>query len=57
MIAFQIWVSTIIFGLLGMIWGRDTWYDALVKFALLGLTIVGILILYRENGFSGIPMK
>ena len=57
MIAFQIWVSTILFGLLGMVWSGSSWANALVKFALLCLTVVGILILYRENGFSNIQIK
>ena len=57
MIGIFVWLSTILFGFLGFIWSRSNWANCLIKFCLYGLVVLGIVILYQQNGFSGIQLK
>lgn len=57
MIGTFVWVTTIIMGLIAFVWSRDDWANALIKFCLYGVTVLGIVILYQQNGFTGIPLK
>lgn len=52
-----IWVSTIVYGLLGLIWSSKDWANVIVKFMFLALTVCCVIILYQQNGFTGIPLK
>ena len=57
MIGIFVWVATIVLGFIAFIWSRDDWFNALIKFCLYGLAVLGIVILYQQNGFTGIPLK
>lgn len=57
MISIFVWLSTLFFGFLGMIWNRNDLVNVLLKFTMCILSIVGLIILYKENGFTGTPLK
>ncbi len=57
MIAILVWVSTCIYGLLALIWSKDGGLNFFIKAIFFALTLLCVVILYKENGFSGFPMK
>ncbi|QCW18689.1 hypothetical protein SEPL_402 [Salmonella phage SE_PL] len=57
MIGIFVWVATIIIGFIGFIWSRDDLFNTLIKFILYAVWFFGVIILYQQNGFSGIPLK
>lgn len=57
MIGIFVWIATIVLGFIAFIWSRGDWFNLLIKFCLYGVTVLGIVILYQQNVFTGIPLK
>uniref|UniRef100_A0AB39AJW8 Uncharacterized protein n=1 Tax=Vibrio phage P018-4 TaxID=3229728 RepID=A0AB39AJW8_9CAUD len=57
MISIFVWISTILYGFLTINWRSDDLLNGIVKFLLFALTILGVIILYHNNGFTGIEYK
>ena len=57
MIGTFVWITTFIMGFLGLIWSRNDWFNCLIKFGMFVMAVIGIVILYQQNGFTGIPLK
>lgn len=57
MIASFVWLATIIFGLLFVIWDKKDWFNFFIKVVFFVVTIQGIIILVEQKGFSSIILS
>lgn len=57
MISIFVWINTVLLGFLAINWRSDDPLNGTVKFLLFALTVLGVVILYHNNGFTGIEYK
>ena len=57
MIAIFVWLTTFLMGFIGFIWSKNDWFNAILKFIMYAIAVLGIVILYQQNGFTNIQLK
>lgn len=52
MISIFVWIATFIFSFLFLVWSRVGWPNFLIKTCLLFMFVFGVILLYKETGFT-----
>lgn len=54
--ALFVWLTTLVYACLFVAWSKSSWFDTFIKTILFVITVLGVVLLYKNNGYTGIHL-